>query len=71
MAQNSFKYFIGYNDNDVIRPLCLKLPQMTGYTRKFDENAIMSSKVNNEQLLKNNKTWEKVEKLTKIDFDLW
>ena len=71
MAQNSFKYFIGYNDNDVIRPLCLKLPQMTGYTRKFDENAIMSSKANNEQLLKNNKTWEKVEKLTKIDFDLW
>ena len=71
MAQNSFKYFIGYNDNDVIRPLCLKLPQMTGYTRKFDENAIMSSKANNEQLLKNNKTWEKVEKLTKIDFDFW
>ena len=44
---------------------------MTGSTRKFDENAIMSSKANNEQLLKNNKTWEKVEKLTKIDFDLW
>ena len=22
---NSFIYFIGYNDNDVIRPLCLKL----------------------------------------------
>ena len=27
---NSFKYFIGYNDNDVIIPLCLKLSQMTG-----------------------------------------
>ena len=26
----SFKYFIGYNDNDVIRPLCIKFPQMTG-----------------------------------------
>ena len=24
--KNSFKYFIGYNDNDVIRPLCMKLP---------------------------------------------
>ena len=35
--KNSFKYFIGYNDNDVIRPLCIKLPQMTGYARKFDE----------------------------------
>ena len=39
--KNSFKYFIGYNDNDIIRPLCIKLPQMTGYARKFDENATM------------------------------
>ena len=22
---NSFRYFIGYNDNDVIGPLCIKL----------------------------------------------
>ena len=35
--KNSFKYFIGYNDNDIIRPLCIKLPQMTGYARKFDK----------------------------------
>ena len=27
--KNSLKYFIGYND-DVIRPLCIKLPQITG-----------------------------------------
>ena len=32
-TKNSFKYFIGYNDN-VIRPLCVKLLQMTGYARK-------------------------------------
>ena len=25
-TKNSFKYFIGYNDNDIIRPLCIKLP---------------------------------------------
>ena len=37
---NSFKYFIGYNDNDVIRPLYLGLSQMTGYINKFDENKI-------------------------------
>ena len=35
---NSFKYFIGYNDNDVIKPLYLELPQMTGYINKFNEN---------------------------------
>ena len=28
-TNSSFKYFIGYNDNDVIRPLCIRLPQMT------------------------------------------
>ena len=27
-TKNLFKYFIGYNDNDVIKPLCMKLPQM-------------------------------------------
>ena len=30
-TKNALKYFIGYNDDDVIRPLCLKLPRMTGY----------------------------------------
>ena len=69
-TKNSFKYFIGYNDNDVIRPLCLRFPQMTGYARKFDENATMSFRANNKQLLKNyNKIWEKVEKLMRIDFE--
>ena len=28
--KDSFKYFIGYNDNDIIRPLCVRLTQMTG-----------------------------------------
>ena len=51
-TKNSFKYFIGYNDNDIIRPLCIRLPQMTGYARKFDENATVSFTVKNKQLLK-------------------
>ena len=43
-------YFVGYNNN-VVRPLCVRLPQMTGYARKFDENATMSFKANNKQVL--------------------
>ena len=35
---NSFKYFIGYMDNDVIRPLYLFLSQTTCYVNKFDKN---------------------------------
>ena len=37
--------------HDNIRPLCIRLPQMTGYVRKFDENAT-SFIVKNKQLLK-------------------
>ena len=77
---NSFKYFIGYNDNDVIRPLYLELSQMPGYINKFDEdknkkkmkksNITMSLKVKDKQLLKNyNKMWKKIERLMSIDFD--
>ena len=49
---NSCKYFIVYNDNDVIRPLCLKLSQMAGYINKFDEDknkitCLLRLKINN------------------------
>ena len=69
---NALKYFIGYNDNDVIRSLCLKLSKMTGYIKKFKENVkfkknkkfkediTMSLRVNDKQILKNyNKIWKK------------
>ena len=34
-TKNSFKYFIGYNNNDVIRPLCIKLPQRRAMLEKL------------------------------------
>ena len=52
-TKSSFKSFIRYNDNDVIRPLCVRLPQMTSYVRKFDENATMNFRVNDIQHLMN------------------
>ena len=33
-----FKYFIGYKEGDIIKPLCIILPQMSGY-RKYFNNA--------------------------------
>ena len=68
--KNSFKYFIGYNNNSNIRPLCIKLSQMTGYARKFGENATMSFIVKDKKLLKKyTKIWEKTEGLMKIKFE--
>ena len=59
---NSFKNFIRYNDNNVIRPLYLFLSQTTGYINKFDKNKItMSLMVKDMQLLKSyNKIWKKM-----------
>ena len=51
--KNALKYFIGYNDNDVIRLLCLRLLQMTGYAKKCDKDTTTSFRVNDKQLLKN------------------
>ena len=49
MVKSSFEYFIGYSDNDDIRPLCIKLPQMTGYDKCFDSNKAMPFKVINKK----------------------
>ena len=58
---NSFKYFIGYNDNDIIRPLYLFISQTTGYINEFEKNKItMFLMIKDKQLLENyNKIWKK------------
>ena len=50
-TKNSLKYFIRCNDNDVIRSLCIKLPQMTGYVRKSEGNTTMTFEISDKQLL--------------------
>ena len=35
-SDNGFKYFIGYKDDNVIKPLCIILPQMSGFIKYFD-----------------------------------
>ena len=43
---------------------------MTGYARKFDENATISVIVKNKQFLKSyTKIWETIKKLMKINFE--
>ena len=38
-SDNGSKYFIGYLDNVIIRPLCIILLQMSGYIKHFDGGA--------------------------------
>ena len=52
-TKNSIKYFIGYFDeDDVIRPLLLKLPLMIGYLKKFNDSMTMSLRVDDSKLFK-------------------
>ena len=36
-GKKEFKYFIGYEDAENIKPLCIFLPKMTAYRKDFDE----------------------------------
>ena len=40
------------DENDVSRPLCMKLPQMIDYVRKFEGNRTMYFKISDNKLLK-------------------
>ena len=69
-TKNSLKYFIGYKDDDAIRPLFIKLPQMIGYVKHSDSNKTMSFKIIDNKLLKEyTKIWEKVRNLMNTKFD--
>ena len=67
MVKSSFKHFIGYNDDDVIRPLCIKLPQIV---KHFDSNKTMSFKVTDNKLLKKyTKIWGRIDNLIDKQFN--
>ena len=66
-TENSFKYLTGYNDDEVIRPLCIKLPQIIGYVTNFDSNKTMPFKVSDNKLCE--KIWKKISNLINIEFD--
>ena len=36
-SDDGFKYFIGYKEGEIVKPLCIILPQMSGYIKYFDK----------------------------------
>ena len=33
---NGYRYFIGYQEGEIVKPLCIILPQMTGCIKYFE-----------------------------------
>ena len=55
------KYFCGYLNNDVIKPLCVILPQMNGYIKYFDDGGKNMSFVTDDE-----KVYEKYDKIWNV-----
>ena len=67
------KYFIGYLDDisGVVTPLCIILPQMSGYIKYFDNGGKnMSFKIDDDSVyIKYNQIWNKIKELLGVKFD--
>ena len=65
-----FKYFIGYQGNDIVKPLCIILPQMSGYIKYFENcGKNLSFMVKDDNVLdKYNKIWDKMREKLNIKF---
>ena len=53
-----FKYFFGYLKGEIVKPLCIILPQMCGYTKYFENGS-----KNMSFLIKDDEVWNKYHKI--------
>ena len=53
-----FKYFIGYQEGEIVKPLCIILPQMSGYIKYFEYGS-----PNMSFLIKDDEVGEKYEQI--------
>ena len=53
-----FKHFIGYQKGDIVKSLCIVLPQMSGYIKYFENGS-----KNMSFLIKDDKVWDKYDKI--------
>ena len=69
-GSKGFKYFIGYTDNNIIRPLCIVLPEISRYIKCFEKDGKnLCSKIEDDNLLVNyNEVWNKVKKIIDVKF---
>ena len=61
-SDGDFKYFIGYKEGDIVKPLCIILPQMSGYIKYFENGGKnMPFVIKDDDVSdKHNKIWDKI-----------
>ena len=53
-SDEDFKYFIGYQEGEIVKPLCIIFPQMNGYIKYFENGGKHMS-----FFIKEDEVWEK------------
>ena len=49
--EEGYKYFIGYKEDEIVKPLCIILPKMNGYIKYFENGGKnMSFLINNDEV---------------------
>ena len=56
-----FKYFIGYQEGEIIKPLCIIWPQMSEYIKYFENGG-----KNMSFFIKDDKVWDKYDKISDV-----
>ena len=69
-SDGGFKYFIGYKEGEIVKPLCSILPQVTGYIKYFENGGKnMSFVIKDDDVLdKYNEIWDKIKETLSIKF---
>ena len=69
-SDGGFKSFIGYKEGEIVKPLCIILPQMTGYIKYFENGGKnMSFVIKDDDVLdKYNEIWDKIKETLSIKF---
>ena len=69
-SDDGFKYFIGYKKGEIVKPLCIILPQMIGYIKYFENRGKnMSFIIKDDDVLnKCNEIWDKIKETLSIKF---
>ena len=64
-SDNGFKNFIGYREGEIVKPLCIILPQITGYIKHFENGGKnISFLIKDDDVLdKCNEIWGKIEEI--------
>ena len=69
-SDEGYKYFIGYQEDEIVKPLCIILPQMSGYIKYFENGGKnMSFVIKDDDVLdKYNEIWDKIKETLSIKF---